>query len=266
MNRGDSGSGSVQVLTVLLFLSVLAVGISFEITRSSRLLEKVEAATALERELDLKCRRVVDYLQKNGDPETDTSDDGVWSYIRGLEKNGFSLTMEDVSSRIGRDIHPSLFDSVEWPEELYSDYGWINTTLNDTDYTYPVANTMPLFNIYFTDEEILEAILSQEYEGEVLDDRENKLSRIISLRDSFSLTDESLEEALDLEDDKKDYYLSYLGVTTWFWKIRAAKNNRSHTMVIARIPVEDDRVKTLSRKAVYQIIQSLPEKYSVDNQ
>ena len=157
---------------------------------------------------------------------------------------GFTLNLEEVSSRIGQDLHPSLFDSTEWPGEYYSDYTWINSNLTDSDFSYPVANKMPLFNVYFTEEDLLETILSHSYEGTVLEDWEGKFNKLINLRDSSTLDEDSLQEVLDLKDEKLEYYLNYLGVTTWFWKITAEKEGMRHTIIAARIPVENDRETT----------------------
>ena len=88
MTEREGGTGSVQVFILLLFLSILAVGFSFELGQSFRLEKRISKAGSRERELDNRCRLVGEVSTEEQRPRKNTPEDSVWSFIKELERDG----------------------------------------------------------------------------------------------------------------------------------------------------------------------------------
>ncbi|MDC7220188.1 MAG: hypothetical protein PQJ59_09620 [Spirochaetales bacterium] len=261
----DRGSGSVNILIVLIFLSIMGIGFSRILNRSVNLEEQIKTELALQRELEQECRLVLHELTLDQNSEVNSPDDSVFNYIVYRETKGVLLTLTDISSRINKEyVDEEVFPISDLDESVFTEYSWNNEDLNPDEGEYPFSNVLPLFNVYYIEEELLELILSSSFEGEELEGWEGKLDEIISLRESSGLSVEDLEDILDLDEneDQLEYFLNYLGVTTWFWEIKAAKGSYGHTIVAARFPRANDREETLSSEPILQIIKSYGEQFS----
>ena len=100
---------------------------------------------------------------------------------------------------------------------------------------FPLMNAEPSFNVHFMDALLLTQILS------IADLKIPKPAEsaqlILGARDRSELTLDDLPRMIGAKDDNMIY--QYLGVTTWFWKIIAARGVNRLEMIVARVPSDD---------------------------
>ena len=102
---------------------------------------------------------------------------------------------------------------------------------------FPLMNAEPSFNVHFMDPLLLTQVLS--LADLKIPKPAESAQLILDARDRSELTLDDLPRMIGAKDDNMIY--QYLGVTTWFWKITAARGANRLEMIVARVPSEDGR-------------------------
>lgn len=170
----------------------------------------------------------------------------------------YNIVMEDVSTKINKNfLSSNIYEKQEIQElifqygsEIISEYGWINTNLSDkqiiknikedfeTEDIFPIENNLPLYNIYFMNEDFLRAILSINKINEV----EHKLQKLISeINDKSKQVDvEMICKILELP--KEHSLFNYIGTKTSFWKINMNIDKTDVKIILAGIPNRENKI------------------------
>jgi hypothetical protein len=104
----------------------------------------------------------------------------------------------------------------------------------DHESLYPVICTEAMMNVHFLDPYLLEEILS--YPDYEIENGREKALLLVGIRDGRELKQEELPALLGTE--KTNRVFEYLGVVTWFWGLRIARERGELRLVVARLPSE----------------------------
>jgi hypothetical protein len=107
----------------------------------------------------------------------------------------------------------------------------------------PLITCQGQLNVNFMDGKILDDILS--YPPWEIQGSSDKCVNILHSRELAAYDDEALGQVLGL--DRKHVVYAYLGVRTWFWRVRAEKGGRSMTATLAR-PLPFDPLSNVKKK------------------
>lgn len=170
----------------------------------------------------------------------------------------YEINIEDVSTKINEEFLPNrIYKSKEIQDLLFvcgesikTEYGWINSKISDSEKIEeikkdfeeenisPIVNNLPLYNIYFMDENFLKAICS-------LTDISTKWSELSILLQKLDdtqnlLTVDEISNILGIS--KSHLFFSFVGTKTTFWKITFSLQNCDTSAILAAIPDNENKI------------------------
>ena len=98
---------------------------------------------------------------------------------------------------------------------------------------FPLVNAEPAMNVHYVPEPVLRVLLAR-YQVPP-----GRAEQILALREGEEWSEEDLEAMLG-ESYRKTLLHQYLGVRTWFWRIRVSGPRSTLTWTLARLPAEAD--------------------------
>lgn len=108
---------------------------------------------------------------------------------------------------------------------------------------YPVINAEPIWNVHFLPQRIVREILS--YRALGVEDPIGATQTILSLRERAEISSADLSAITGLPPGSRLH--QYLGVRTWFWRIRAKVDDAGIEVILARIPGFATRYQVVER-------------------
>jgi hypothetical protein len=106
----------------------------------------------------------------------------------------------------------------------------------DEELLYPVMNVEPVWNVHYTEELLLRAVLG--YPELQVPDPRAALSTLLSAREGPAVVADDLSSIIGAPPESRVY--QYLGVVTWFWEVRVRMGSVALYAVVARVPAKDD--------------------------
>lgn len=109
----------------------------------------------------------------------------------------------------------------------------------------PLVNLSAMYNVNYLPAEVLQSILYYHYGNEDIPELEQAFGQLITLRERQEVSDELLEDLLNLDSITTEHPLtarvkSYLGTRTWFWELIIYSNGASLRAVLFRSPADDN--------------------------
>lgn len=195
--------------------------------------------------------------------------DGVQDFLSKYIE--YEIHIEDISTKINEEFLPNrIYKSKEIQDLLFicgesikTEYGWINSKISDSkkieeikrDFEendiFPIVNNLPLYNIYFMDENFIKSICSLtniSINGDELSILLQKLDDTQNL-----LTVDEISNILGIS--KSHLFFSFVGTKTTFWKITFSLQNCTTSAILAAI--SDSENKISEYKLVEKNIQYL---------
>ncbi len=205
--------------------------------------------------------KIIEYLIEDFNYIANSNVDCIHNEVIQTIINKYSehnISIEDVSTKINKDFLSSkIYEKQEIQElifqygsEIITEYGWMNAHLSDeqiikasredfeTDDIFPIVNNLPLYNVYFMNEDFLRAILSINKINEV----EHKVQKLINeINDKSKEVD--IEMICKLLEISKDHALfNYIGTKTTFWKINMNIYKTDVKIILAGIPNRESKI------------------------
>ncbi len=152
------------------------------------------------------------------------------------------------------DVQSALEEGTLWNDgDLRSLFG-VNY-----DRVYPVINAAAAFNVHYLHEEILRAIVSFPYGGKPIPDAATAVDVIRAERELGEITPERLQTILTVESDAQRRIFSYLGTTTWFWRIGVEIGEVPNTAVgfaiVMRVPSPEPPIGVEIQPPVFRVVE-----------
>lgn len=170
----------------------------------------------------------------------------------------YEIEIEDVSTKINEEFLANKFyNSKEIQDLLFicgegikTEYGWINSKISDSkkieeikrdfeeEKIFPIVNNLPLYNIYFMDENFIKTICSLTN----ISTNGNELHILLQkLNDTQNLlTVDKISNILRIS--KSHLFFSFVGTKTTFWKISFSLQNCNTSAIIAAIPDNESKI------------------------
>lgn len=170
----------------------------------------------------------------------------------------YEIEIEDVSTKINEEFLANKFyNSKEiqdllfiYGEGIKTEYGWINSKISDSkkieeikrdfeeEKIFPIVNNLPLYNIYFMDENFIKTICSLTN----ISTNGNELHILLQkLNDTQNLlTVDEISNILRIS--KSHLFFSFVGTKTTFWKISFSLQNCNTSAIIAAIPDNESKI------------------------
>lgn len=170
----------------------------------------------------------------------------------------YEIEIEDVSTKINEEFLANKFyNSKEIQDLLFicgegikTEYGWINSKISDSkkieeikrdfeeEKIFPIVNNLPLYNIYFMDENFIKTICSLTN----ISTNGNELHILLQkLNDTQNLlTVDEISNILRIS--KSHLFFSFVGTKTTFWKISFSLQNCNTSAIIAAIPDNESKI------------------------
>ncbi len=172
----------------------------------------------------------------------------------------YDLALDDISSRINiRFLHESIAENQDIAglislkgDEIETDYGWVSMYFSSqkildavhssfsSDSLFPLINRFPIFNLFYTDPDLLTALLK----AVKIKDAADKSVLLNSRVQSGSLSDSEISRILGVKESSKE--LDLFGVKTSFWRAKFHAGDCSVTAIYAAIP-NDENARTVER-------------------
>lgn len=125
----------------------------------------------------------------------------------------------------------------------------INSAVKSDMSSFPLMNRLPLMNIYFMNEKLLEMFVSRT--DFHITEPEQKLKNIkFYLDGGYLFTKESLAEILCIKQDS--IFFDYIGFKTQFWKVKLKNGLYTANVIIAAFPKDENSTEV----GYYDIISS----------
>lgn len=255
----QSGYSSVSALVVVFILSLGILVLAFFCSA----LIKYSETYRIHYEKQKIALDVLDRLTESMQLLVNDERDDDYSYNRNIIIElyaGYGLILDDVSSGINvRFLHESIFNSPGVSglmsfrgEEIEADYGWIpmnfcnqemlasiQASFNSDD-LFPLVNRFPVFNLFYTDSELINELLKTVR----IKESESKAVRLNSEVKSGNLSDSEIARILGVKESDK--ILDLFGVKTSFWRARFQTEDCSVIAVYAAIP-DGEESRTVER-------------------
>ena len=100
----------------------------------------------------------------------------------------------------------------------------------------PLINGEPLYNIYFLQDGVTEALVHYYLKDRDKTDRNKIAEDLIETKYLQSLTVDEIKNIIAPENEGEEKILEYLGTITWFWKCRVRSAELDLTVIACRLP------------------------------
>ncbi len=105
----NNGFSSIQAMFIMITASLLAAGLSTGISLTQQYIEKSISIQKDRKQLLLEINRVINQLQSNPNPESDSAFDPVWKYVHEASSGYRYLKLIDISSRMNPESMQTAF-------------------------------------------------------------------------------------------------------------------------------------------------------------
>lgn len=261
MNRNEQGFSTPVAMTVIFSLCIIILAIGTLFSTTNKKLRSIERAYSENAVVKKILSDIDNDIQLLVTTNTDNYNNPVILNLF-TKYSSYNLSINDVSTGINELFMNEEFIKSDCISHLLNtekdtvrtNYGWINSRYADKKFiqgsnnvdSFPLVNQIPFYNVYFMNQNFLEAIL--EYNGILLSSE--KAIQILNMCNT-EIRKEDLMQILNCSEDHTIF--DFLSTKTTFWEICFETKISEVKAIYAAMPNE----KKLKEIDHYELINSV---------